>query len=198
MGRECLAIGIQPGDGDRVISITSIHHKIATPCHQGRRIIGDIGVVKRQQSTTVSSIDIGLKIVDGIDGAATEGEAVVVVHYIGIHRDRVAYGCTVDRGIGFTSNDVDAFITSISSGDIKSASESCTSQIANQVGNHLLGSTEQAEQGVLAKLGGIGGDGIAAAVGSDRGGAGSSCNADGVVGGITGGHRKGAAGVAGQ
>ena len=197
MGRERLAVGIQPGDGDRVRGVATIHHHIAAAGQQGGGIIGDIGIGEGQGTTAAGCIKIGLKVVHRVSSSTVDIQSGIN-HRIRINRHRVIGTTGGDRGGGITGGDTDAVVVRISSGDIKGAVEARASEIADKVGDNLLGSTEQAEQGVLAKLGGIGGDRVLTAVGGDRGGAGASCHADGVVGGITGGHIQGAAGISGQ
>ena len=189
--------GAQTRDGDRVTGVATIHHHIAAAGQQGGDIIGDIGIGEGQGTTATGCIKIGLKVAHRVSSSTVDVQSGIN-HRIRINRHRVIGTTGGDRGGGITGGDTDAVITSISSGDIQTVVEARASEIADKIGDDLFCGTEQSQQGVLAKLGGIGGDRIEAAVGGDRGGAGASCHADGVVGGITGGHIQGAAGISGQ
>ena len=100
---------------------------------------------------------------------------------------------TIYDHIAAAGDNADAVVCGIGGGDIERAREIGTGEIADQICHHLPGGTEEAEQGVLAQLGGIGRHRVATAIGGDRGGTAAGGDADGVVGGISGGDRHGAA-----
>ena len=196
--RERLTVAVQAGDCDRIAGITTSDHNIATACHQSCRIVADIGIANRECSTAAGRIGVGFQIAHRVGGTPIEIDGCVVGHHVGIDRDRVAGDTGGDRGVVAACGDADAVVVGVRGRDIQGSGQARAGDVADQIGYHLPGGTKQAQQGVLPELGGIGGHRVAAGAGGDRGGAAAGRDADGVVGGVCGGDRQSAAGIAGQ